>query len=175
MLGSEPASTLVLGVVLLSAYRQAWRQRYTLSFLWPGSYRALQSMADVLITGGPETITPCDVADNVEAYVREITAQRRWVYRLALYGMQLASLASRGVPLSELEPGDRRAFLERELPQIATLAADGEEHAEGGHPGRPAALLRRLLQRPEDGRLRGLPALQGAQCPTRTSCASRSS
>jgi choline dehydrogenase-like flavoprotein len=109
---------LVLGIVLLLAYRQAWRRRYGLSFLWPGSYRALQSMADVLVTGAPETITPRDVADNVEAYVREITAHRRWVYRLALYGMQLASLTARGVPLSELEPGDRRAFLERNFRRL---------------------------------------------------------
>src|SRR6185295_12529534 len=57
----EVQMRLVLGIVLLLAYRQAWRKRYTLSFLWPGSYRALQSMADVLITGGPETITPRDV------------------------------------------------------------------------------------------------------------------
>ena len=110
--------SLVIGVVLLLSYRQAWRRRYGLSFLWPGSYRALQSMADVLITGEPETITPRDVADNVEAYVREITAHRRWVYRLALYGMQLAALAGRGVPLSELEPGDRRAFLEQRFRRL---------------------------------------------------------
>jgi choline dehydrogenase-like flavoprotein len=125
VLGVGAGVALVLGVVLLLACRQAWRRRYTLSFLWPGSYRALQSMADVLITGGPETITPRDVADNVEAYVREITAHRRWVYRLALYGMQLAALASRGVPLSELEPGDRRTFLEgsfRRLPRWPPMA-----------------------------------------------------
>jgi choline dehydrogenase-like flavoprotein len=118
VLGIGAAVALLLGVVLLLAYHRAWRRRYTLSFLWPGSYRALQSMADVLITGGPETITPRDVADNVEAYVREITAHRRWVYRLALYGMQLAALAARGVPLSELEPGDRRAFLERNFRRL---------------------------------------------------------
>ena len=40
----------ILGVVLLLAYRAAWRARYRLSFLWPGSYRALQSMADVLVS-----------------------------------------------------------------------------------------------------------------------------
>jgi choline dehydrogenase-like flavoprotein len=116
---------LVLGLVLLLAYQQAWRKRYTLSFLWPGSYRALQSMADVLVTGGPEPVTPRDVADNVEAYLREMAAHRRWIYRLALYGMQAAALASRGVPLSELEPGDRRAFLEqnfRKLPRWPPIA-----------------------------------------------------
>ena len=118
---------LVLGGVLLVAYWQAWRSRYGLSFLWPGSYRALQAMADVLIAGEPRTISPRQVADNVEAYVSKMSAHRRWVYRLALYGMQLASTASRGVPLSELEPGDRRAFLEqnfRKLPRWPPFAKD---------------------------------------------------
>ena len=117
--------SLLLGVVLLLAYGQAWRRRYKLSFLWPGSFRALQSMADVLITGGQETLTPREVAGNVEAYVAAMTARRRWIYRLALYGMQAASLTGRGVPLSELEQGDRRAFLEqnfRKLPRWPPIA-----------------------------------------------------
>ena len=115
----------ILGVVLLLAYRAAWRARYRLSFLWPGSYRALQSMADVLVTGEPETISPLRVADNVEAYLSKMAAHRRWIYRLALYGMQAAALACRGVPLSELEPNDRRAFLEmnfRKLPRWPPIA-----------------------------------------------------
>ena len=41
VLGVGAGVALVLGVVLLLAYRQAWRRRYALSFLWPGSYRAL--------------------------------------------------------------------------------------------------------------------------------------
>jgi choline dehydrogenase-like flavoprotein len=115
----------VLGVALLLAYRGAWRARYGLSFLWPGSYRALQSMADVLISGEPETVTPRRVADNVEAYLAGMAARRRWIYRLALYGMQAAAFACRGVPLSELEPNDRRTFLElhfRKLPRWPPIA-----------------------------------------------------
>jgi choline dehydrogenase-like flavoprotein len=84
-------------------------------------------MADVLITGEPETISPLRVADNVEAYLSRMAAHRRWIYRLALYGMQAAALACRGVPLSELEPGDRRAFLEqhfRKLPRWPPFAKD---------------------------------------------------
>jgi choline dehydrogenase-like flavoprotein len=116
---------LILGGVLLVAYWQAWRERYRLTFLWPGSYRALQAMADVLIAGEPKTIPPRRVADNVEAYLSQMAAHRRWIYRLALYGMQAAAVASRGVPLSELEPADRRAFLElnfRKLPRWPPIA-----------------------------------------------------
>jgi choline dehydrogenase-like flavoprotein len=116
---------LLLAVVLLLAYQQAWRRRFRLSFLWPGSYRALAAMADVLIAGAAETITPREVANNVEAYLKKVTARRRWIYRFALYGMQLGALTSRGVPLSELEPGDRRAFLEqnfRKLPRWPPIA-----------------------------------------------------
>ena len=115
----------ILAVALLLAYRAAWRARYGLSFLWPGSYRALQSMADVLISGEPETITPRRVADNVEAYLAGMAARRRWIYRLALYGMEAAAFACRGAPLSELEPNDRRAFLEshfRKLPRWPPIA-----------------------------------------------------
>jgi choline dehydrogenase-like flavoprotein len=118
---------LALGAVLLMAYWHAWRRRYTLDFLWPGSYRALQSMADVLIAGEPRTISPRQVADNVEAYLSQMAAHRRWIYRLALYGMQAAAVACRGVPLSELEPGDRRNFLElhfRKLPRWPPFAKD---------------------------------------------------
>jgi len=118
---------LLLGAALLVVYRRAWRSRYGLTFLWPGSYRALYSIADVVITGGPETVTPLRVADNVEAYLSRMTAHRRWIYRLALYGMQAASVACRGVPLSELEPGDRRAFLEqnfRKLPRWPPFVKD---------------------------------------------------
>jgi choline dehydrogenase-like flavoprotein len=118
---------LILGGALLVAYWQAWRGRYTLTFLWPGSYRALQAMADVLIAGEPKTIPPLEVADNVECYLRGMAAHRRWIYRLALYGMQLAAMACRGVPLSELEPGDRRAFLEqhfRKLPRWPPFVKD---------------------------------------------------
>jgi choline dehydrogenase-like flavoprotein len=123
----DAAVAAVLGIALLVAYHRAWRARYGLTFLWPGSYRALQSMADVLIVGEPETISPRRVADNVEAYLSGMAAHRRWIYRLALYGMQAAALACRGVPLSELEPGDRRAFLEqnfRKLPRWPPFAKD---------------------------------------------------
>ena len=115
----------ILAAALFLAYRAAWRARYGLSFLWPGSYRALQSMADVLVSGDQEAIPPRRVADNVEAYLSSIRARRRWIYRAALYGMQAAAVACRGVPLSELEPNDRRAFLEqhfRKLPRWPPIA-----------------------------------------------------
>ena len=119
---------LLIGVGLLLVYEAAWRARYGLTYLWPGSYRALASMADVLVVGEDEVIPAHDVAHNVEDYVSGVlVARRRWVYRLALYGMQLASIACRGVPLSELEPNDRRAFLERhfrKLPRWPPFAKD---------------------------------------------------
>ena len=82
-------------------------------------------MADVLISGEPEAVTPRRVADNVEAYLAGMAARRRWIYRLALYGMEAAAFACRGVPLLELEPNDRRAFLEshfRKLPRWPPIA-----------------------------------------------------
>ena len=119
LLFASAALDALIGAGLLLAYRAAWRERYRLKFLWPGSYRALSSMADVLVVGDDEVIPAHDVAHNVEDYLSGVlVARRRWIYRLALYGMQLASLACRGVPLSELEPEDRRAFLERHFRKL---------------------------------------------------------
>ena len=140
-------------------------------FLWPGSYRALQSMADVLIDRRAGDDLAARVADNVEAYLSKMAAHRRWIYRLALYGMQAAALACRGVPLSEPR-AERPPRLPRdELPQAAALAAGRQEHAQRRHPGRAAALIRWLLQRPRYGRVGGLRALQGRASPARRSCA----
>jgi choline dehydrogenase-like flavoprotein len=109
----------LIGVGLLVANELAWRARYELKYLWPGSFRALSSMADVLVVSEDRVIPATNVAHNVESYVSNVlVARRRWIYRLALYGMQLGSLACRGVPLSELEPGDRRAFLERHFRKL---------------------------------------------------------
>jgi choline dehydrogenase-like flavoprotein len=117
-----------IGLGLMLAYQAAWRARHELRYLWPGSYRALRSMADILVVGGHEAISADDVAHNVESYLSSVlVARRRWIYRVALYGMQLAAIGCRGVPLSELEPGDRRAFLERHfrrLPRWPPFAKD---------------------------------------------------
>jgi choline dehydrogenase-like flavoprotein len=100
-----------IAAALIVASLAAWRKRYGLKFLQPVEYNALIALAEVLVSGPEETVSPAKVAANVESYVREIRAHRTWVYRVVLFAIEFAPLLTLRPPLSQLEPGVRRAFL----------------------------------------------------------------
>jgi choline dehydrogenase-like flavoprotein len=102
-----------IGVGLLLAYRWTWRSRERLDFLGPAQLRALTATADVLIEGEAETVSPEQVARNVDDYLKDVKAQRSWVYRVSLLGLQFGPLATALPPLSECGRDRRRNFLER--------------------------------------------------------------
>jgi choline dehydrogenase-like flavoprotein len=128
LLGGQPRLTSIIwgaighealtGILILLAYGFAWRGRYRLSFLWPVSYRALLAVAEVLVAGRDERISAGDIAARVESFLAGFRAKRRWLYRVALAGIELAPLVELrplprlNPPLSELDPGSRRRFLE---------------------------------------------------------------
>jgi choline dehydrogenase-like flavoprotein len=128
LLGAEPRLTDVIwgavghevatGLILLLAYRFAWKRRFRLEFLWPASYRALTAGAEVMVAEGDPDIPAADVAARVEAFLVDFRAQRRWIYRVAWTALQLAPLVELrprprvNPPLSELDPASRRRFLE---------------------------------------------------------------
>ena len=111
------AATLVPAAALLVAYRAAWRARYGLGFLWPGAYRALLAVAEVVVAGPRERVSPEAIGARVEAFLDEFRASRRWLYRVALLAIQVAPLIELrprpmiNPPLSELDPASRRRFL----------------------------------------------------------------
>jgi choline dehydrogenase-like flavoprotein len=100
---------IAVGFFLLA--RSAWNDRYGPKFFLPAQMRALEAVADVLVAGPDEKVPPEDVARNVDRQVAEIRAQRRWLYKVCLAGMQVRPMAELLPPLSEIEPGARRAFL----------------------------------------------------------------
>ncbi len=128
LLGGEPRLTSIIwgaighealtGVLILLAYGFAWRRRYRLTFLWPVSYRGLLAVAEVLVADRDQRISPDDIAARVESFLAGFRAKRRWLYRVALAAIEFAPLVElRPVPrlnppLSELDPGSRRRFLE---------------------------------------------------------------
>jgi choline dehydrogenase-like flavoprotein len=107
------AHEALVGAVLFWALRRAWRARNELEFLWPLSYRGLNSAADVLVAGQHEQITAHDIAQRMEGYMRRMRAHRRWLYKGALAATELRPLAVCRPPLSEIAPPERRAYLER--------------------------------------------------------------
>ncbi len=128
LLGGEPRLTTVIwvdiahgaltGLIILLAYRFAYRRRHRLQYLWSSSYRALAANAEVLLAGTAAAIPAEDVATRVEAFLEDFRAKRRWLYQVALTALQFAPtielrpLPRLNPPLSELDPGSRRRFLE---------------------------------------------------------------
>lgn len=111
------ALSLIPGLILMVAYRAAWRGRYQLNYFWPSPYRALVAVADVIVAGSVERVSPDEIGARVERFLNDFRASRRWLYRIALSAIQLAPLIELrprpriNPPLSELDPQSRRRFL----------------------------------------------------------------
>lgn len=134
LLGGEPRLTgliwaglgheAVAGLILFATYSLAWRGRYGLRYLWPVSFRALRAGAEVLVAEPEEGVSPRDVAARVDRFLGDFRARRRWLYRVALAALQYAPLLELrwpprvNPPLSEVDPGSRRAFLEHHFQRL---------------------------------------------------------
>ncbi|HEX7291229.1 MAG TPA: GMC family oxidoreductase [Conexibacter sp.] len=107
---------VAIGALLLAMVRAAWRAREGIAFLAPLQQRGLLAVAETLLVapaGELEQVPPRRIAANVEAYVRGVRAHRTWVYRAALMALELRPLLRAWPPLSQIEPHERRRFLER--------------------------------------------------------------
>jgi choline dehydrogenase-like flavoprotein len=73
-------------LLFLVLHRRAQRARWRLSFLSPGQFRTLASLAEVVIADGPDRleVPPEDVAQRVDGYFARFRGRRKWVYRLTL-------------------------------------------------------------------------------------------
>ncbi len=103
----------LVALFLFLAYQGAWTARYGLEFFRPIEYRTLTALAEVLVQGPDEQVPAPDVAANVERYVRNIRAHRRWVYRLTLFGMYVHPLLYFKPPFSELDEATRLDHIKR--------------------------------------------------------------
>ncbi|MDX1393470.1 MAG: GMC family oxidoreductase [Gemmatimonadota bacterium] len=98
---------------LFLLYQAAWRERYGLRYLEPMEFRTLLALADVLIEGEEEVVSPLAVAGRVDETIFKIGARRRWVYRMILFGVYMHPLAKGRPPLPEIAYAPRREHLIR--------------------------------------------------------------
>jgi choline dehydrogenase-like flavoprotein len=78
----------------------------------PGPARkALAALAEVIVD--PERLPPDDVAGNVDSYMRGFRAQRKWVVKVALFGLWLYPLRFLKPPFPKMKPDARREFVEK--------------------------------------------------------------
>ncbi|RPI70026.1 MAG: FAD-binding protein, partial [Ignavibacteriales bacterium] len=118
---SNPLITVLWGSVILDGiiialliwfYLSAEKSIYALSYLSPSQFRTISALAEALIEGKEEKVTPQDIAGNVDKYLSSFKAKTKWIFKLVLTGMQIYPLLSFKPPLTYLSSVKRRKFLE---------------------------------------------------------------
>ncbi len=103
----------VIIILLIIFFNAAERSRYRLSYLSPLEFRSLIALAEALIVGEDEKVTPEEMARNADRYLASFRARTKWIFRLVLDGMEIYPLLSLNPPLSMMDPWSRRQFLEK--------------------------------------------------------------
>ncbi|MFL5809325.1 MAG: GMC family oxidoreductase N-terminal domain-containing protein, partial [Flavisolibacter sp.] len=111
----------VLNFILIVLYRAAERARYKLAYFSPLQFRVLTALAEVVIQGEKELLTPREIAANVDRYMSSFKAKTKWVTRLAMLGIEIYPLFFLKPPTSFMRPDDRKQFLERHFYQDVSL------------------------------------------------------
>ena len=111
----------ILNAILIVLYLKAQKARYDLKYFSPFEFRSLIALADVVIHGEKEIVSPREVALNVDRYMNSFTAKTKWVSKLALISIELYPLVFLKPPTSYMRPDERKAFLERHFYQGVAL------------------------------------------------------
>jgi choline dehydrogenase-like flavoprotein len=111
----------ILNVILIVLYQKAQKARYGLHYFSPMQFRALEALAEVVITSDKRMITPQEVALNVDRYLSSFTAKTKWVMKIALVAIELYPIVFLKPMTSYMRPDDRKAFLERHFYQNVSL------------------------------------------------------
>src|SRR3954447_122396 len=123
MLGAEiPATTLMVGwmaidaVIVAALYlliRAAQRERFALKYLGPAEFSTLRALAEVLIDGPDEKVSPTEIAQNVDSYLARLDARGKGIVKLSYLGLTLFPLVCLRAPFAAMRPADRKAFIEK--------------------------------------------------------------
>jgi choline dehydrogenase-like flavoprotein len=107
------AVDLGLAVLFFLWWSAAVRAQHGLRYLHPAGFNALSALAEVVVDGPAELLTPDDVARNVDGYLANLEARGKWRVQLAFAAVALWPLLTARPPLPMLAPAARKQFLER--------------------------------------------------------------
>jgi choline dehydrogenase-like flavoprotein len=93
--------------------RTAARARYTLHYLAPHQHRTLMALAEVLVMGKDELVTPEEVAANVDEYLWSFPAEEKKKTKLALTALCVYPMLRLRPPFPVMSPERRIDFIER--------------------------------------------------------------
>ncbi len=91
----------------------ARRAHYELRYLAPHQNSTLMALAEVLVTGEEEALTPKEVARNVDDYLEAFPARGKWRAKLALSALTAYPLLRLRPPFALMSPESRLGFIER--------------------------------------------------------------
>jgi choline dehydrogenase-like flavoprotein len=107
------AAASVVAIVLAWLYRSAVKGRYGLRYLWPHQHNTAMAMAEVLVIGPDEVLTPEEVAKGIDDYLYSFTAHEKWKSKLVLSVLTVYPLLRLRPPFAFMAPDRRLAFIER--------------------------------------------------------------
>ena len=108
---------MVVDLVLIGWFVAWWtgavRARHGLRFLHPLAFVSLAAIAEVMLEGRREVLTPEQVAGNVDHYLATLDARGKSRVQVALIVLGLWPMVTLRPPLPALAPSTRKAFLRK--------------------------------------------------------------
>jgi choline dehydrogenase-like flavoprotein len=107
------AAATFVAVLLFWLYRSAVKARYGLKYLWPHQHSTAMAMAEVLVIGPEEAMTPEQVAAGIDDYLYSFTAREKWKSKLVLSLLAAYPLFRFRPPFALMDADRRLEFVER--------------------------------------------------------------
>jgi choline dehydrogenase-like flavoprotein len=146
---------MAVDLALIVLFAWLWiasvRARYGLRYLGPVAFTGLAALAEVLVEGDREAVTPERVARNVDRYLADLKASTKGRVRFALTMLTIWPAFTARPPLPVLAPATRKRFLENRFveeithrrvfrpvrPYVQALIRTGSQMAYLGYYGDP--------------------------------------
>jgi choline dehydrogenase-like flavoprotein len=107
------AAALGVAVTLAVLYHSAAKARFGLRYLWPHQHTAAMALAEVLVIGPEEALTPEQVAAGIDDFLYSLDASNKGQARLAFTALAIYPLLRGRPPFALMDPDRRLAFIER--------------------------------------------------------------
>jgi choline dehydrogenase-like flavoprotein len=107
------AAASLVAVVLTLLYHSAAKARYGLKYLWPHQHTTAMAMAEVMVIGPDEALTPQQVAAGIDDYLSWFSARDKWKAAAAFSILSIYPLSRLRPPFALMSPDRRLAFIER--------------------------------------------------------------
>ncbi len=85
----------------------------SLHYLSRLEFKTLTALAEVLVIGEDEQLTPEKISHNVDSYLATFRARGKWIVKIALLGLLLYPLLKLHAPFSAMAPQERLDFVKR--------------------------------------------------------------